>query len=257
MTTGQPHHSKPNLDAPENALILAVDDEPLALELAERSLQRTGYRTITARGGREGIAKVVENKPDLLLLDIRMPDIDGFTMFEQLRKEPEFEELPVIFVTASSDIESKMAGLELGAVDYITKPYNPNELVARVRNTLKLQRLEQEAREKLGEQERRRTYETLLITISHYINNAVASIEMGAQITPDDNPEMVAKLKDVTRRQCRVISATVRAIEDLKEQIRENTISYVDGSVQMLDIEGLIKKRLDEMKYRDEEDEDA
>ncbi|HEX03591.1 MAG TPA: response regulator, partial [Bacteroidetes bacterium] len=217
----------------DDALILAVDDEPLALELAERSLQRSGYRTITARGGREALIRIEADKPDLVLLDIRMPDIDGFTLFQKLRREEATKDLPVIFVTASSDIESKTTGLGLGALDYITKPYNPNELVARVRNTLRLQQLERDAREQLGEQVRRRTYEMILVTIAHYINNAVASIEMGAQITPEDNPEMVAKLKEVTLRQCRVISSTVRAIEDMKEQIELGTTSYVDGSVQM------------------------
>jgi CheY-like chemotaxis protein len=248
--------AKGQKDNPEDVLILAIDDEPLALELAERSLQRTGYRTITARGGRDGLAKIKTYSPDLVLLDIRMPDIDGFTLFQQLRNDEETEDLPVIFVTASTDIESKTTGLGLGAVDYITKPYNPSELVARVRNTLRLQELERQTRERLGEQVRRRTYETILVTIAHYINNAVASIEMGAQITPADNPVLVEKLKDVTLRQCRVISSTVRAIEDMKEQLSMELTSYVDGSVQMLDIEKLIKNRIAEMEYRDEEDDD-
>jgi DNA-binding response OmpR family regulator len=248
--------AKGNPDDPDDVLILAIDDEPLALELAERSLQRTGYRTITARGGREGLAKIETYNPDLVLLDVRMPDIDGFTLFQKLRGEEATEDLPVIFVTASADIESKTTGLGLGAIDYITKPYNPNELVARVRNTLRLQLLERQTRERHGEQVRRRTYETILVTIAHYINNAVASIEMGAQITPADNPQMVDKLKEVTLRQCRVISSTVRAIEDMKEQLSMELTSYVDGSVQMLDIEGLIKKRIAEMENRDEEDDD-
>jgi len=256
MNTVNPPEANDKQDTSENALIIAIDDEPLALELAERSLQRTGYRTITARGGREGMAKIKTYHPDLILLDIRMPDIDGFTLYQQLLKNEETEDIPVIFVTASSDIESKTTGLGLGAVDYITKPYNPNELVARVRNTLRLQELERQTRERLGEKVRRRTYETILVTIAHYINNAVASIDMGAQITPEDIPELVAKLKDVTLRQCRVISSTVRAIEDMKEQLSMELTSYVDGSVQMLDIEELIKNRIAEMEMGDAEDDD-
>ncbi|MBS1262833.1 MAG: Alkaline phosphatase synthesis transcriptional regulatory protein PhoP [Calditrichaeota bacterium] len=236
-------------------LIMIVDDEPLALDMASMALERQGFSTIPVRGGKEALEKVGEQPPDLILLDIRMPDIDGFTLFQRIRSEKGLQALPAIFVTASSDIESKLTGLELGAVDYITKPYNPNELIARVRNTLRLQRLEREARDRLSEQVRRRTYETLLTTITHYINNAVASIDMGIEVTPVDEPETVRRFMDAVRRQSRVISATIRAIEEMKERLEQGTITYVEGKAWMLDIEDMIKQRVNEMRQRDEEDD--
>ncbi len=238
----------------DHPLILIVDDEPIALEIADLALRRKGFETTTARGGREGWEKVQKLQPQLVLLDITMPDMDGFDVFRLIRETERFQRLPVIFVTARDDEEHKMKGLQLGATDYITKPYSPNELVARVRNTLQLLKLEQEAREHESQQARRRLLEEMLITLSHYINNAVAAIKGYTEITREENPESVRKLKGVVLRQTEVISSTLKTIESMHNEMKLGTAHYVDENASMLDIETELKRRiqqkLDELEGR-------
>lgn len=240
----------------ESPLILIVDDEPLALELSAMALQRKGFRTVTARGGLEGWERVQDSKPELVLLDITMPDIDGFEVFRRIRSLPGSENLPVLFVSARNDLEHKVKGLDLGAVDYITKPYNPNELVARVRNTLRLQKLEKDARAKENEEVRRRIVETLLVTVSHYINNAMAAILGRVEITPSDNEEMVEQMKNVVRRQGRVVTATIEAIEGMLDELQLETKQYASSDVDMLNIDERLATLLVEKKLRDRRQEE-
>ncbi len=123
---------------PQPFTILAVDDNLLNLKLIEKSLTKEGYRILTAIGGRDGRALASKEKPDLILLDIQMPGEDGFEVIKQLKKDSTTETIPVIFITGVSDVHAKLKGFELGAVDYITKPFHPLEVLARVRLHLKL-----------------------------------------------------------------------------------------------------------------------
>ncbi|MCB2200819.1 response regulator [bacterium] len=242
-----PDESAMQAQQPDDMLVLIVDDEPLALDIAQMSLTRHGYKTETARNGEEGWSKVLELAPSIVLLDITMPDIDGFEVFERIRSHPATEALPVIFVTARDDLDHKVRGLELGAIDYITKPYNPNELVARVRTTLRLQRLEREARVREREEERRRAVEALLITLSHYINNAIAAIQGHVAVTPPDNPELVKQMMKVIKRQSLIVTTTIDAIEEMLEEVRLETTKYIMGDAEILDVEEMIRRRLDEL----------
>jgi response regulator RpfG family c-di-GMP phosphodiesterase len=118
--------------------ILIVDDEPANLALLSQILQAQ-YRVRAARSGELALrAAVTAPRPDLVLLDIMMPEMDGYTVLTELRKRPEAKDLPVLFVTALSDEVSEEHGLELGAVDYLTKPLNPAIVLARVRVQLEL-----------------------------------------------------------------------------------------------------------------------
>jgi len=235
----------------ESPLVLIVDDEPLALDMAEMTLLRNGFRAIKARGGEEGLALVFSENPDIVLLDITMPDIDGFEVFQKIRNKQEYESLPVIFVTARDDLEHKVKGLELGAIDYITKPYFPNELIARVKTTLRLQRLEREAGERSQEEARRKAVETLLITMNHYINNAIAAIQGFTKITPPDNVDAVEKMLKVVSRQSKVVTATIKSIEEMLEEVKIDTASYAYGDAQILNIEEKVKRWLDELESRE------
>lgn len=118
--------------------VLAVDDNLLNLKLIEKSLSKEGYRVFTAANGPAG-REIAENEmPDLILLDIEMPGENGFDVIEKLKLNPETNPIPVIFLTGVSEVDSKLKGFDLGAVDYITKPFHPLEVLARVRIHLKL-----------------------------------------------------------------------------------------------------------------------
>lgn len=116
--------------------ILIIDDTEFMIKLTSNILLEKGYEVVTAENGTDGIRMVSEEKPDLVLLDIVMPGIDGFEVCKILRDDEGNNLMPIIILTAQGQEDDKLAGLELGADDYITKPFNPRELLSRVQNTL-------------------------------------------------------------------------------------------------------------------------
>ncbi len=125
---------------PRERCILVVDDNRQVVRAACGLFQKGGYRVITATHGEEALEKAFEEYPDLVLLDIVMPDIDGFEVCRRLRSDPETHDIPIVMVTALSDEQSRLKGLECGADDVITKPFRSSELYAKVRNILRLDR---------------------------------------------------------------------------------------------------------------------
>jgi diguanylate cyclase (GGDEF)-like protein len=124
--------------AQDNAIILIVDDNPTNLSILSLALKQAGYRVRVAPDGETALAQLQEEQPDLILLDIQMPGIDGFETCLKLKANPLTREIPVIFITASADVESKVRGLSVGAVDYIIKPFQHEEVLARVKVHLTL-----------------------------------------------------------------------------------------------------------------------
>lgn len=116
--------------------ILIVDDDVNALKLIGYTLHREGYEIVVAQSGQEALAKAQEEEPQLVILDIMMPRMDGYEVCRRLRAAPQTAQLPVIMLTAKGQIEDKVAGFEAGADDYLTKPVIPAELVARVKALL-------------------------------------------------------------------------------------------------------------------------
>lgn len=121
--------------------ILIIDDSPTNIEVLSSTLTNAGYKVLTEVNGLSGIDKVKRNPPDLILLDIMMPQLDGFETCRLLQADPSTKDIPIIFITSLSDVEEKIKGLYLGAVDYITKPFQPEEVLARVKLHLKMRRL--------------------------------------------------------------------------------------------------------------------
>ncbi len=114
--------------------ILVVDDEPNIVELATMYLEREGYRVESAFDGAQALEKIQEHEPALVVLDLMLPEVDGFEVCRQTRVK---SDVPIIMLTARDDDVDKIVGLELGADDYLTKPFNPRELVARVKAILR------------------------------------------------------------------------------------------------------------------------
>jgi len=121
---------------PEKMTILTVDDTPANIRLLTHYLEKQGYNVITAEDGFEGFKAAIQYQPDLILLDVMMPGTDGYEVCELLKAEESTKEIPVMFLTAKTAVEDKIKGFELGAVDYITKPFNLVEIATRVQNQL-------------------------------------------------------------------------------------------------------------------------
>jgi len=117
-----------------NELILVVDDEPKIVKLARDYLERGGFRVISAAGGANALAITRQERPDLVVLDLNLPGMDGLDVCRALRRDTD---VPIIMLTARVEEADRLIGLELGADDYITKPFSPRELVARVRAVLR------------------------------------------------------------------------------------------------------------------------
>ena len=131
-----------NLSATES--ILLVDDNPTNLQVLFQTLEGVGCKLLIAKNGEMALSIAGKALPDLILLDIMMPDIDGYEVCRQLKTNPKTSDIPVIFLSALGDTEDKVKGLQLGAVDYITKPFQPDEVIARVNTHLTIHRLKRE-----------------------------------------------------------------------------------------------------------------
>jgi len=114
--------------------ILLVDDEPEILEICQDYLKASGYDVVTAKNGAQGLISARREKPDLIVTDLMMPEMDGIDLIRTIRKE---SNVPIIMLTARVEETDKLIGLEIGADDYITKPFSPRELVARVKVVLR------------------------------------------------------------------------------------------------------------------------
>lgn len=121
----------------QNYKVLIADDEPLGRQLMEAVLIAEGYELLFATNGLEVINLSIENNPDLILLDVMMPEMDGFQVCEKIRNTADIKNTPIFLVTALEDKDSRIKGLNLGANDFISKPYNRIEVLAKVRNILK------------------------------------------------------------------------------------------------------------------------
>jgi two-component system, cell cycle response regulator len=144
---------RPGESPGDTPLILVVDDNPDNLEIISTRLRFRGYDVAVAERGEEAIAKVHEVDPDLILLDIMMPDMDGYEVARRIRRKKDLAYIPIIVVTARDSTEDKVTGLDAGADDYLTKPINFPELEARVRSMLRIKRLQDQLEEKNRELE--------------------------------------------------------------------------------------------------------
>jgi len=150
--------------------VLVVDDQPSNLRIISALLSRHGYTVHTAESGEEALEALERQSADLLLLDMMMPGMDGFQLLEEVRRHPDWSSLPVVFLTAAHDRDLLLRAFDSGAVDYVTKPFMPEELLARVQAHIGLKltrdRLERVARER----------QELVNLVAHDLKNPLSSI---------------------------------------------------------------------------------
>jgi len=198
------------------SLILAVDDISKNLQVVGTLLRREGYRIVPATSGAQALERVRAETPDLILLDLMMPDMDGLEVCRRLKADALTLPIPVIFLTASNEMEHLVQGFEVGAVDYVTKPFNPPELLARVRTHLELKhardtiirygqelsRLNEEKNEFMG-------------IAAHDLRSPLGTIQGFSDLLLDD-PEMAREEReDFTRR----ISDTATRMSEMVQNL--------------------------------------
>jgi two-component system sensor histidine kinase/response regulator len=178
--------------------VLVVDDQPINVQLLKRKLEREGIRITPAYTGLEALEFVQKEKPDLILLDVMMPDMDGIEVCQRLQASEETRGIPVIFITARTNKESKLEGLNVGAVDYITKPIDLDETLARVQTQLRFVQVNRQLLEltrRLEESRKAATIGAVTQGIAHNLNNLLGVVIGYLDLVKAyyDKPEQVRK----------------------------------------------------------------
>jgi CheY-like chemotaxis protein/anti-sigma regulatory factor (Ser/Thr protein kinase) len=164
---------------PPPARILVVDDQPVNVQLLKRALERDGFVVIPAHGGQEALDLVERERPDLILLDVMMPEMDGIEVCQRLQQDGRHKNIPVIFITARSSKEGRLAGLGVGAVDYITKPIDLDETLARVQTQLRVVQVNRDMldlQRRLEEARRAASIGAITQGIAHNLNNLLGVV---------------------------------------------------------------------------------
>jgi len=205
--------------------ILVVDDQPINVQLLKRKLEREGMQVAAAYSGQEALDLVALDKPDLILLDVMMPEMDGIQVCQRLQASEDTRSIPVIFVTARSSKEGKLEGLGVGAVDYITKPIDLDETLARVQTQLRFAAINREIidlQRRLTEARRAATIGAVTQGIAHNLNNLLGVVIGYLDLikTYHDKPELVKKnVQNVEDAVNRIVSI-VRQLSSLVVKTR-------------------------------------
>ncbi len=178
--------------------ILVVDDQPINVQLLKRKLEREGIRVSAAYNGLEALDLIKREKPDLILLDVMMPDMDGIEVCQRLQADEQTRSIPIIFITARTSKEGKIEGLSVGAVDYITKPIDLDETLARVQTQLRFVAINREMidlQRRLVEARRAATIGAVTQGIAHNLNNLLGVVIGYLDLIKAyyDKPEQVKK----------------------------------------------------------------
>jgi CheY-like chemotaxis protein len=172
----------------QQSLILIVDDVPENLQVLGTILEAKNYEIALASNGKQALDLIDAIQPDLILLDIMMPELDGFEVCRKLKNSETTEKIPIIFLTAKTDTDDIVKGFELGAADYVTKPFNAFELLARVHTNLEVKKVEHERIQK----ERLQGIIEMSGAVCHELNQPMQAIlgyaEMLMMEIEDDNP---------------------------------------------------------------------
>ena len=180
------------------AKILVVDDQPINIKLLQRKLEREGYVVQTAYNGLECLEVVKASPPDLILLDVMMPEMDGIEACQRLKEDEDTKAIPIIFITAKSSKEGKLEGLSAGGVDYITKPIDLDETLARVKTQLRLQEIFRENMDlqmRLADSRKTAAIGAITQGIAHNLNNLLGVVVGYLDLLKNgfDSPDMVQR----------------------------------------------------------------
>lgn len=237
-------------------LILIADDVAENRALARATLEDEGYRVALANDGLEAVAAVGREKPDCILMDIRMPKLDGVLAAKQIRLLAEGKDVAIIFVTAQRDVATFDRALAAGGDDFITKPYRPDELLVRVQTAMRLRRLAAERTELVAELKLQRDRlqrlelqkEQLVAYLVHDFKNPVNAIDLHTQViarnavAPDRVRSAAEKIKDETRTLLRLITNLL--------DISKGDEGSLAPARRPVDVRDLVESAIDELSIR-------
>jgi len=221
--------------------ILVVDDQPINVQLLKRKLEREGIHVVAAYTGQEALETVKTEKPDLILLDVMMPDMDGIEVCQRLQENEDTRSIPVIFITARSSKEGKLEGLGVGAVDYITKPIDLDETLARVQTQLRFVVINREMLDlqaRLVEARRTATIGAITQGIAHNLNNLLGVV-MGYLDLVKSHCDKPNEVKDNARQAEMAAQRIITIIKQLSSVAGKGPVALAKCNLQHL-LEGSI-----------------
>jgi DNA-binding response OmpR family regulator len=223
--------------------ILVIDDLPENVFMLQDRLEHEGYQVITAYDGKAGIEKAVSELPDLILLDVMMPEVTGIEVCKILTEDPLTQRIPIILVTARSGAEDTKEGLEAGAFDYIKKPFNKIELLARINSALKLA----EAHKIILESEQKNTFYATVVTANHKIKQPLTLMSLSsAAIKRELTKEEISR--EAIHKRLIYIDTAVKEINDVLTQlnsIKKPVFSNYVKNIRMVVMNAEEKETLD------------
>jgi len=215
--------------------LLIIDDKPENISVLFHFLINHSFKILIAENGEDGLMNAEEEKPDLILLDVMMPGLDGFETCLRLKQNPKTQDIPVIFMTALSDTVEKVKAFELGAVDYVTKPFQQEEVLARIKTHLMLRKLQKELEAKNADLVKlNQEKNEFLDIVAHDLRNPLSAIYTAADFMKNQNPdadskinEMAGYILDASKQTLNLIEnfLNIKVIESGKEDIEFEAVN--------------------------------
>ena len=226
-------------------VILIVDDNPINIDLLFTCLDDYGHKVLVAESGYSALSRVQYSEPDLILLDVMMPGLDGFEVCRRLKENAKTRDIPVIFLTALSESKDKVRGFQVGGVDYITKPIQYDELLARVSTHLTLRNLQKELRATNRElEERNEGLDAYARTIAHNLQSSLSVLQLYI--------ELFSRQLAATDAQSRYISQMMGAVQRASQQTEDllmlARIKDADIVLEPCDMEMIVQASLERIE---------
>lgn len=213
--------------------ILIVDDDPNIIFLIKTTLSKEPkYLIDSAESGEAALEKIEADMPDIVLLDVMMPGISGFDVCRKIKQNDKTKFIPVIIITSRRGMEDKLRGMKIGANDYITKPFNPEELRARVQAQLRIKDLESE----LASSRELETALKMSITLQHEINNPLSGVIGGATLLQDWENLSKDEINRITIDMLSLALRIKEIVHRLSKITKVKSVQYVRGA-EMIDID--------------------
>jgi DNA-binding response OmpR family regulator len=238
--------------------ILIVDDEPINLEFFDVMLSNLGFKIEKAADGEEALRKVVETDPDLIILDNIMPRLTGWEVTKKLKQDKEFRkyrQTPIIMFSAMDEVKDKIGGLELGVDDYITKPFNFSEVLARIRAVLR----NRELAKQVARRERRialvESLNNSLIFFTQHIKKPISDLIEAAEKLDASQGRQAEELAALVKREGAEILATLQGLEDEIEELQNKGDRLKKGDLSLDELEKKLQKHLRNWKKSNTSDE--
>ncbi|HEY9807814.1 MAG TPA: response regulator [Halomicronema sp.] len=203
--------------------ILIIDDNPDNLNLLNGILSNAGYKVHLAPSGKIALAFIESKLPQLILLDIMMPNMDGYAVCERIKSCPRTQNIPIIFISALQDITDKIKSFSLGGVDYITKPFHDQEVLIRIENQLQIQRLSQKLIDQNILEERNRIAREIHDTLAQAFTGIILLLTAAERAIPSAPEQAISHLKTSNELARYGLAAARRSVEGLRPQLLENS----------------------------------